>query len=147
MIRLRDIKENDIYFLYSLANDNEVRKSSLKQEPIPYNEHKKWFYKKLTDIKNLKSKLFIIENNNKNIGQIRLDKKGVFHIIDISLLANYRGQGLSKTALIKLLESIQNITILAYVKNSNNASKSLFMTCGFKKAKECKDLSFYKVKT
>jgi len=143
---LRDIKESDIDFLFSLVNDSEVRKNSLNQKKIEFEDHKKWFLKKLDDIKNARSKIFIYEKDEQKIGQIRLDKKGIFFNIDISITKQNRAKGISKIMLVELLHKVKGMTILAYIKNSNEASKSLFLSSGFKKVKECKDLSFYKVK-
>jgi len=143
---LRKVKENDMEFLLSLANESEVRKNSMNQDVIDIETHKKWFLKKLTEIKNSTSKMYIYEKNKQKIGQIRLDKKGIFFNIDISVIKINRGQGIAKAMLLELLKTVNNINILAYVKNSNEASKSLFLSSGFKKVKECKDISFYKVK-
>ena len=143
---LREVKESDIDFLFALVNESEVRKNSLNQKKIEFKEHKQWFLKKLDDIKNAKSKMFIYEKDKQRIGQIRLDKKGMFFNIDISITEPNRAKGISRTMLFELLKKLKDITILAYIKNSNDASKSLFLSAGFKKVKECKDISFYKVK-
>ena len=142
---LREVKVEDMDFLFSLANDSEVRKNSLNQKTIEFEDHKKWFLNKLLEIKNFKSKMFIYEQNKEKVGQIRLDKKGIFFNIDISVVKENRGKGISKLILLELLEKLKGIIILAYVKNSNEASKSLFLSSGFKKVRECKEISFYKV--
>ena len=144
---LREVKVDDMEFLYQLANDFDVRKNSLNQTKIEFQKHKQWFFNKLIEIKELKSKIFIYELDKKKSGQIRLDKKGIFFIIDISIIKNYRGKGLSKIMLLDLLKKVKNISILAYIKNSNIASQCLFSSTGFKKVKACRDISFYKVRT
>jgi len=141
---LREVGIEDMDFLFNLVNDAEVRKNSLNQEPITLKQHKKWFLQKLQDIKNSTSKIFIYELSGEKIGQVRLDKKGVFFNIDISVTKQRRSEGISKKILFELLASLKDITVLAYVKNSNEASKSLFLSAGFQKVKECKEISFYK---
>lgn len=142
-ITFREVNYTDKEYLFELANDETVRKSALNSSQIDFNDHCQWFEKKLKDIKNGKSHIYICEYNNNPIGQIRLDKKGRFWIVDISIDKRCRGKGFAKQIIDKISTKLNNIILLAFIKKENIASNNLFTKSGFIKSKSYKDLNFY----
>jgi len=100
MIILRKAEIKDIKTLFNWANDPINRKYSFNTEIISWEEHKKWFQKKVNNSE--KSIIFIAESlNNNKIGQIRFDRKDDIAFIDYYIDAEFRGRGLG-VELLKL---------------------------------------------
>ena len=85
---LRQIKKEDIYFFYELANDPEVRKNSFSVRPILWEEHEKWFYKKLQA-----GGVYLYLIDETPVGQIRFDIEEKTARISYTVAAAYRGKG------------------------------------------------------
>ena len=145
-LKLRKVKADDRDFLYKLVNDKDVRKNSIHSDIITYKNHKKWFQSKIKQIKNKNCKIYILMLNKKRVAQIRLDKEDDVWIIDLSLDEKFRGYGFAHKMLKLLQNKLQDETLVAYVKNTNIASKRLFENFSFVKTKESKGLSFYRYK-
>ena len=125
----RKVKKEDCLKIFEIANDDEVRKSSLNSEEIPLDDHKKWFNNILQDDL---VKFYVLEYENEIIGQLRLDFDEKYPVISISLSKKYRGLGLSKVLLSKGLELIDG-KVIADIKEDNFRSISFFKSMGFKK--------------
>ncbi|QDW18882.1 GNAT family N-acetyltransferase [Flavobacterium sp. KBS0721] len=126
---LREAMYNDAELLFNWANDIFVRKNALNQELIIWENHLKWLKNK---IESLETKIFILTQGNKSLGQIRIDKIDDCWQIDYSIDCNYRGQGLGTKIVGFLLENIDNVKFKAIVKKDNKASYSVFVKLGFK---------------
>jgi spore coat polysaccharide biosynthesis protein SpsF len=131
-IAVRIATLEDVNRIYHLSNDPEIRKISYSQEEILYEEHVRWFSKKLSD----RSCIFlIILDGNEFVGQIRFMCEGEIAEISISLRKEYRRKGIGKLAMRQALGYIrENATIQeihAFVKKSNPISISYFEKCGF----------------
>lgn len=88
-IQLRKANINDCDLLYYWVNDKEVRNNSFNKEKINYKEHKEWFEDRLYS---KRTQIFILEEDELNIGQIRMDIEYLKGIIDYSIDKKYRGQ-------------------------------------------------------
>jgi spore coat polysaccharide biosynthesis predicted glycosyltransferase SpsG/L-amino acid N-acyltransferase YncA len=132
--RLASAKDALIYFKW--ANDPEVRGNAIHTEPIPLENHLKWFDSKL---KNNQAALYLFTKNDKPIGQVRFDKTENKTIIDYSVDKQYRGKGLGKLilkqALIDYKSKYPSTVIHATVKASNEASNKIFRNLQFKETK------------
>lgn len=145
-LTLRDAKEEDIDLLYEWVNDLSVRKNSFQQNYISYQEHKKWFNKK---INSSNSYIFIYQKNSIPIGQIRIDINNNVGIIDFSIDNNYRGNGYGTRLLKQVIEKINNKRInikkvTAEVKYSNKASQRAFEKAGYYSIKKAEFIMYYK---
>ncbi len=130
-IKLANEQDMDMYFEW--ANDIEVRKNSINQEPILYENHCKWFREKLND----KNTIFYIgQVNDIPFGQIRIERKGEYDYINYTIDKNFRGMGLGKILVSKVIKLHNDFKWIAYVKISNNQSKKIFERLNFTKKSE-----------
>ena len=133
-MNLRPAGIDDTNRLYEWANDKEVRLSSFRSDPIPWETHLQWIGQKLND-KN--TWIFMAENHmGAPLGQIRFDREDTILKISYSLDKKFRGLGLGKMLLKTGLKKIETkidlpATIQGSIKKDNPASKSSFENCGF----------------
>lgn len=125
-IRLATI--DDMKNVFELSNEDSVRKTSIIQKKILWDEHIEWFNKRLTD---KKSKFFIIETLSGDfLGQVRFEQKDEL-IASISIIPNYQNKGLGFKILKKCTEASNFDHIIAYIKNSNISSLKIFQKVGY----------------
>jgi len=120
-------------FLYKLRNDPSVRLQSKNTTPITRQNHDKWFKDKI--LKGT-TKIYIVKINETNIGQVRLDIKDSVGIVSVALIEKYRGHGLAKAALRKLITIVREFSmpisfLHAEIKVGNVNSIGLFTSLGF----------------
>jgi spore coat polysaccharide biosynthesis predicted glycosyltransferase SpsG/RimJ/RimL family protein N-acetyltransferase len=131
---LRKFIFNDVKKIYNLSNDNEIRKVSINQNNINWEEHQKWFNNKLNDSK---SYYLIAHDYESNfIGQIKFDVLSEVSIISISISNNFRGKGLGskllRAACKLFFYNYDDIGIIeAYIESSNIQSIKSFLKVGF----------------
>ncbi|UOG47558.1 GNAT family N-acetyltransferase [Leptospira noguchii] len=137
-LNLRPVKFDDCLLLYTWANEEGVRKNAFISEPIKYEDHILWFQNKLNASSGVY--IFILENMNMPIGQIRFDlihDVEYFYQIDYSITVENQNNGFgTKIIALGLLELIKkqvdcNI-IRALVKADNVASVKCFLRNKFK---------------
>lgn len=127
-VYLKDINQEDCNLVYKWANDEEVRKNSFNSGKINYENHVKWFEKKLMSDNSL---MYICYNDNVPAGIIRLDIEEDCAVIGFSVDKDFRGKGYGTTMLLllenKLKESNMPITkLVGQVKHSNLSSQKVF---------------------
>ena len=128
---LQKLEKKHVKLIFDWANDSEVRKNSLNSEPILWDNHLEWFSSKLS---NPDSRIFIFENGNIPVGQVRIDKNSEDSwLIDYSVDNNQRGKGYGFLMINALIRRYENLKFLAIVKNENIASKRVFEKLGFAK--------------
>jgi len=137
-LRLRLVREEDCKKIWEWANDPDVRAVSFLSEPVPWEEHLKWFRSKL----NNNDCLFLVclESEDLPIGQVRFDimREEKEAVISVSVDRNYRGKGYG-SAMIRLasqmLFGLSGVnTIHAYIKQNNEPSIRAFMKAGYRKS-------------
>ena len=132
IIKVRKAENKDKKLIYKWFNLKESINYKIKtKRKISLREHEIWFNK---IIKKKCNKLLIIEENRKNIGQIRLEliKKNIF-TIDIFILKEYRKKGIASKAL-KISEQLlkRKSKIISIVKKNNINSLSFFISNDYK---------------
>lgn len=132
-IEFKAVDEQDGDRLFNWANDNIVRKNSFSSEEISYETHKKWFLK---NISSESVKIFIVIEDDEEIGQIRVDIRDDMGTIGYSVDKNFRGKGYGTKILIELVEFISELDIgikllSGKVKYSNLASQRAFEKAGY----------------
>lgn len=134
-INIRKANENDLMLYFEWTNDEEVRKQSFNSEPIAFENHEKWFHKKIADANCL---MLIFEDAQQvPIGQVRFEnnEEERTSIIGISLDAYYRGKKLAskivELAAVYFFKEHHNFTIQAYIKAENIGSIGAFSKAGF----------------
>jgi len=136
-VRLRRVHEDDCRLLWEWANDPDVRAVSFSSEPIPWEEHLRWFNSKLGNSGCL---LLIAEDGaGVPIGQVRFDvvRKNEA-VISVSVDRENRGKGLGSTIIRLASQRLFDLTeinvIHAYIKQNNEASFRAFMKAGYKES-------------
>ncbi|MCM8542610.1 MAG: GNAT family N-acetyltransferase [Lentisphaeraceae bacterium] len=142
MISLREATLDDCSFVFELSNDSLVRSASFSSEKIIWSEHQLWFDGILT---NDDIQLWIVQENFKNIGQLRFKKISIDCArISISIVAEMRGQGLASNIIHagaeKMFKETKFKKIEALIKKTNTASIKSFEKAGFLMATEQDDL-------
>ena len=135
LLKLRTVRQEDCEVLWRWANDPIARAASFSSEPITWDDHLRWFNKKL----NSSNCYHFIAFNDQDelIGQIRFDvDEQLESVVSISLANNQRNQGYGKLilqmAINELLKYISVNNIQALIKPKNLASIKLFESVGFK---------------
>ena len=131
LIDIRDAKYQDSRLLWEWANDPWLRKNAFSTKPIDWEEHRKWFDKKL---RSSTSKIYIGYLANIPIGQVRFDwhckENRIQSEIDISVCREQRGKGYGTILLNQSIKAIcQKRKIKkfkVFVKSFNEASIKMF---------------------
>ena len=142
MIHLRIVVPADIDLLYKWTNDPAVRMNSFKTDPIPYEDHKKWFEHIMADDKVLQ---YIMMDDENPVGQIRLNLENDTAEIGYSIAVEYRGKGYGHKILQLIVDEVKEQhpeikTLIAKVKPENMASKKLFESEGYEMKYSCYSL-------
>jgi len=137
VLHVRPAVDGDKLLFWSWANDPDVRVNSFSVDKIPYDSHSKWFDSKL------KSKLtcmYILELDGDPVGQIRYDNftDGIAEV-DFSITKAQRGHGFG-TLIIemtchKACIELSVVSLVGFVKSSNQSSCRVFEKAGFIKNK------------
>jgi len=132
-LTLRPVQADDCHLIWEWANDPAARTVSFSPEPIPWDQHEKWFAARLTD----PNTIFYIalDASGVPVGQVRYQIEGREAIISVSLAPEQRGKGygsiLIQLASDKVLQTQPVEIIHAYVKPENAVSARAFRKAGF----------------
>lgn len=131
--RIRQANKEDLLLVFLWVNDPELRKQSFSAEPIPLEDHTRWFLSKLADPT---SSLYIVEYKGAPVAQIRFDVRGREAVISYSMDAGYRGRGWGQPTLELGISTFrkahqQPVKIVGYVKTVNQGSVTIFEHLGF----------------
>jgi UDP-2,4-diacetamido-2,4,6-trideoxy-beta-L-altropyranose hydrolase len=141
---LRRASRHDVFSYFNWANDPEVRTNAIHTEPISWSTHEKWFTTKLADPDAV---LFVLEADGLPVGQVRFDKQGDEARIDYSLDAVVRGRGWAVPLVSMgafLMQQMHPVRLRADVKESNGASRAVFVRLGFDQVATPQGLIFYR---
>lgn len=132
-IKLEPAKENDLIRIFELSNDNIVRENSFQSDRINFNDHKRWFSKKLNDNNSL---ILMATSEDEFVGQIRFDF-GKENVMGVSITKDFRGLGLGSILIKKGLNYVESNKIgankiTAYIKDTNISSIKSFEKAGFR---------------
>jgi spore coat polysaccharide biosynthesis predicted glycosyltransferase SpsG/RimJ/RimL family protein N-acetyltransferase len=123
----------DAALYFEWANDAEVRANSFQTEPIEWNNHMPWFQ---ATIESTTNALYLYSVNGIPAGQMRLKLDGSKAVINYSVAADFRGQGLGKWMLkhIALFVRVNHTGLQkldGWVKKKNTASLKAFESAGY----------------
>lgn len=133
-LTLRDAEPRDARLLFEWVNDPVTRAQSFTQAAIAWEDHERWFARKLADTRCL---LFIAEDvQDRPVGQVRFDLgDDGSAVISVSIAPSFRGQGYAATAIARGCEALRGrhgpLTVLAYIRRDNLASQRAFLRAGF----------------
>ncbi|MEG0308465.1 MAG: GNAT family N-acetyltransferase [Clostridium sp.] len=130
---IRKVKEEDFYTLYNWINDEGVIKNSRYQEGKTLEVYRNWFDKKLNDSN---SYMFILEHEDKPIGQVNFVIEGGEALITFSVDKQNRGSGWGRKLAAHATEFIFNEVdkcnkAVAYINSENKASIKTFHGLGY----------------
>jgi RimJ/RimL family protein N-acetyltransferase len=133
-INLRKAEIADANDIFEWRNHPEIRKSSFDSETISWNDHEKWFKKKLKDHSTAIYVAYHIENK---IGSVRFENKGEMIKISVILNPDYIGKGFGPKIIKLGVEKFINEknpkkAFIAEIKKENIASQKAFTKAGFK---------------
>lgn len=125
---LRKAEKDDMDLLFKWANDPVVRSNSFNIDPIPYEDHVKWFNKMMEDET---VHQFILMDDDTPVGQIRLNIDGEDAEVGYSIDSEFRGKGYGHKILQLISEEVQRNCheihrLVAKVKHDNIPSNKLF---------------------
>ena len=135
MLHLRRVRKDDCRLLWEWANDPEVRAFSFSSEPIPWEQHIRWFQTKLNEA----DCIFYIAMDGDMIpmGQVRYDIDGNEAVISVSIDRKFRSKGYGSLTIrlaSQKLFSVADVEMIhAYVKPGNRAAVRAFVKAGFQK--------------
>jgi UDP-2,4-diacetamido-2,4,6-trideoxy-beta-L-altropyranose hydrolase len=133
-LTLRQATAEDCSMVWEWANEPFVRAASFNSNPIPWDEHREWFRKKLGD----SSCWYYIVLNDMGlpIGQVRFDTRGDQAEINVSISSSVRGHDFGTKAIRTASECLfcetQVTRINANIKLENKASVHAFAKAGYK---------------
>lgn len=133
---LRLAEEDDVDLIYEWANEPEVRKNSFNSDPIPYENHLKW-YRGMMDNKERNVQLILMKEATP-VGQCRLRVEKGEAEIGCSIDKNYRGMGYGSLIFSTLNTWVTSNRkdikcIIAKVKTNNYSSQKALINAGYKK--------------
>jgi len=146
----RKAMPEDVDIIFEWANDEDTRKQSFNSDKIEYENHVKWFEKKIADKKCL---FLIFETNNDDhipVGCVRLDlDENIQYLLSYQIAPDMRGKGLGKIMIndidyvLPQIYGVEDIDIVAEVKKQNIASCKCFEGNGYRK-EEKEEINVYR---
>ena len=134
MITLRPANMGDAKKLLDWRNDPAARNNFFNSEVVEFDQHLSWLKKVLRDANR---HLFIILNeNNKEIGQVRFDVNADEAEMSVTIGKDFRGRGYGTEAIkdsaAKFLAENKKFTkIITRIKLKNKLSLAAFEKAGF----------------
>lgn len=135
-LQLRKAVYEDMDLLYEWVNDDLVRANAFHTEKIPYENHVRWFESMMADAD---AHQYILYEDEKPIGQVRLNVEAGQAVIDYSIAPCQRKKGYGSRMLQMIpsqlgTEKGQHITkLIGQVKYENRASARAFEKSGYHK--------------
>ncbi len=132
-VSLRRAEPADAEAVWRWRNEPDARAASRHAEPIPLDEHDRWFERRLGD----PNTIFLIvgDKAGNDVGYVRFDLEARRAEISIALEPAARGKGLGvaaiRSASHSLLSEGRASTIQARIKTDNEASVRAFRRAGY----------------
>jgi spore coat polysaccharide biosynthesis protein SpsF len=143
-IKIKKASINDGSFFYELRNEKSARKNSFNTKNIKYNDHLKWYKKKIK--KKIAIFLVALSNNSEKIGTVRYETNKIFTDISINISKKFRNLGFG-SKIIKESEKFlkKKAIIISRIKSNNKSSIKIFKRNNYKVIKNNKNLILIKI--
>ena len=134
-LRLRPVAPEDMLPLWRLVNQPTVRRNSLNSDPIPLDEHVRWFNQKLSSPDTC---IWVLDFHGLVLAPIRYDRIDAETAqISLHVAAPFRRRGLA-TRLLNLTwqdacRRLKVNRLRAVIKQDNTASERTFLKAGFRR--------------
>ena len=131
LVGLRTAGDGDRELLWEWVNDPEVRASAWRTEPIPWEEHRRWW-----EAAGCGRHQYVAEHRGVPWGQVRfdVDERGVA-AVDVSVAATCRGRGaaapLVRAGVRRLFAETGCVAVVASVRPDNERSRRAFLAADF----------------
>jgi UDP-2,4-diacetamido-2,4,6-trideoxy-beta-L-altropyranose hydrolase len=133
-LRLRKAIKDDCRTLWEWANEPATRAASFSDDPIPWETHKEWFMKKISQ-----SDVYLwigVDEDDKPVGIVRFEPNdGGGFLVSIAIDRQKQGKGIGRSLLhigiARMLSTYPHHVIHAFVKTTNGPSLALFDRAGF----------------
>lgn len=132
-VTLRPAVPEDCRRLWEWRIEQATREASFNTEYVPFEEHERWFARKLTD-RHICT-LIVMNTDGYDVGCVRFSIVGEEAEISVNIVRAERGKGYGATAIksgsdyLLTTEPVQRI--VAYIKRGNSASMVAFKQAGF----------------
>jgi RimJ/RimL family protein N-acetyltransferase len=132
-LRLRRVKAEDCRLIWEWANEPATRAASFSAEPIPWEQHRRWFAAKFNDPHCV---FFIaLDTEEQPVGQVRLDVDGIEAAISVSLAGQFHGLGYGPEVIRLGVQELYNSRpveqVNAFIRIENTRSRLAFLKAGF----------------
>ena len=132
-VKLRPATTDDAERVWNWRNEPSVRAASRESEPIPLDDHKRWFERRLQESDVMI--LIVSGEDGIDIGYVRFEIEAEEAEISIALDPKSRGKGLGAAAIRSASDTLINTgrvrTIVALIKPGNEASVRVFSKSGY----------------
>ena len=142
---IKEATMDDAQLYFEWANDPVVRKMAFHTDPIPWENHIKWFSSKVVSEK---TQLLLCFCHDQPIGQVRFDiLDGGEAEIDISIAKEFRSKGYGKNMLTAAIEYENREygveVFVSEVKEENISSQKMFLSSGFQLTRKEDGVCYY----
>lgn len=134
-LELREAQQHDAELLWRWANDPATREASFSPDPIPWDDHVRWFASVLDDPDRI---LLLAERDGVPVGQIRFDREDDHaYEVAVSVAPEHRSTGLSAPLIDTGVQWLAGtapgnaVRVRARIKSWNAASRAAFRRAGF----------------
>jgi RimJ/RimL family protein N-acetyltransferase len=136
-IAVRLARYDDAALLWQWANDPIVRSNSFHSDPIPWEDHVRWFEARL---RSESTRIWLGEDQGRPIGQVRYERDGDETEVAISVAPDQRGRGYASLLLTLTAplacRSLGAAVLIAYILPDNGASAGAFAKAGYRRVGE-----------
>lgn len=132
-IIIRDVTVEDCRDLFTWRNHAVIRKYFFNTNPIPWDEHKRWFD---TKSKDPNTNIYIACCGEEKVGTVRFDDVDGFVKVSVMLNPDYLNKSLGSKVIGLAVEEYKNTMktgkpIIAEIRKDNIASIKAFTNAGF----------------
>ncbi len=130
---LREATKNDVDLIFNWANDDDERRFSFNPQKIAYEDHCRWYEKKLNSDD---TSIYVLMCDDTPVGQCRLDVEEQDALISYFIDKSYRNRGYGKRLLNLVADKVADdypmvSCLVAQVKTENIPSQKVFLSLGY----------------
>ena len=125
--KVKPVSEEDLGLLFEWVNEKDVRKKSINEDKISFNDHKKWFYDQLN---NPKIKFYMVYEKVP-VGVFRLKEVNEGFLISFSVSKENRGKQIGSKIIDFIVSNYNDQNLIAEVLEENKNSKKIFLNNEF----------------
>ena len=143
-IKIKKASINDASFFYELRNEKSARKNFFITKNIKYNDHLKWYEKKIKK----KNAIFLValSNNSEKIGTVRYETNKIFTDISINISKKFRNLGFGSKIIKESEKFLKKKTIIiSRIRSNNKSSIKIFKRNNYNVIKNNNNLILIKI--